>query len=487
MAIKLQNPLVLNEQHIYPLTLDDQVITKDGSRLNTKYISVDINDTDSGIIPKTNAEQLGGISADNYATKAFVSSEIANAQLGGENNNVDLSGFMLKTDTAIDSQKLGGADANQYTLKSEFNDLINNLDFSAAQPADWDGNTLATQLPNGLTYTQGGLDAGFPSNYITCFAVKYNNDRCMQIAMIKGNAMTYVRAPLSNSADGWTEWKRIITANDTINQAANSNKLGGKAPKYYLPAVNLLDNSDFHIAQAGHGGMHGATRYAADRWYNLYGYGDFSFDEQKGLTVTYGPNHAYACQKFEDETLVGKPLTFAVCLSDGSIHVCSGVYTNTTATAIKEYNTWLFGIYEREVRIIVVSGSQTIRWAALYEGEYTAETLPPYVPKGYAAELAECQRYFLKPSLEYCFFYYLNYNKTAYFAGTMHFPIEMRIVPTVTILDVRISGVSESLNPSQFTFAHIHKSGIDTISFPYETELKQAIPLFALVEASADL
>ena len=29
-------------------------------------------------------------------------------------------------------------------------------------------------------------------------------------------------------------------------------------------------------------------------------------------------------------------------------------------------------------------------WIALYEGSYTADTLPPYVPKGYAAELAAC-------------------------------------------------------------------------------------------------
>ena len=35
-----------------------------------------------------------------------------------------------------------------------------------------------------------------------------------------------------------------------------------------------------------------------------------------------------------------------------------------------------------------------VRWAALYEGEYTAETLPPYVPKGYAVELSECLRYY---------------------------------------------------------------------------------------------
>ena len=34
-----------------------------------------------------------------------------------------------------------------------------------------------------------------------------------------------------------------------------------------------------------------------------------------------------------------------------------------------------------------------IVWAALYEGAYTADALPAYQPKGYAAELAECQRY----------------------------------------------------------------------------------------------
>ena len=39
-------------------------------------------------------------------------------------------------------------------------------------------------------------------------------------------------------------------------------------------------------------------------------------------------------------------------------------------------------------------GTGDIFWAALYEGTYTADTLPPYVPKGYAAEMMECQRYY---------------------------------------------------------------------------------------------
>ena len=35
-----------------------------------------------------------------------------------------------------------------------------------------------------------------------------------------------------------------------------------------------------------------------------------------------------------------------------------------------------------------------LEYAALYEGEYTAETLPEYQSKGYGSELAECRRYF---------------------------------------------------------------------------------------------
>ena len=47
-------------------------------------------------------------------------------------------------------------------------------------------------------------------------------------------------------------------------------------------------------------------------------------------------------------------------------------------------------------RFLIRESAAYIRWAALYEGAYTADTLPAYVYKGYAAELAECQRYFQK-------------------------------------------------------------------------------------------
>ena len=71
-----------------------------------------------------------------------------------------------------------------------------------------------------------------------------------------------------------------------------------------------------------------------------------------------------------------------------------------------------------------------VRWAALYEGEYTAETLPPYVPKGYAAELAECLRYYrkIKANNETFAGYATNGVAYAFIALTQ----TMRIAPTVT-------------------------------------------------------
>ena len=35
-----------------------------------------------------------------------------------------------------------------------------------------------------------------------------------------------------------------------------------------------------------------------------------------------------------------------------------------------------------------------LKWIALYEGEYTKDTLPKYRPKNFSAELMECMRYY---------------------------------------------------------------------------------------------
>ena len=178
------------------------------------------------------------------------------------------------------------------------------------------------------------------------------------------------------------------------DRAADAALLGGKPPEYYAGPVNLLDNSYFEIAQAGYGGMHGNNRYAADRWQNMFQFGVFSA-ANPGIVMTYATNHAYAVQKIANsERYVGKMLTFGVMTDEYGLLLCTGLYTGTTLVARFAADTHEISIADDSVRVVVVSGTLTVRWAALYEGTYTAETFPTPAPRPYSTELAECQRYY---------------------------------------------------------------------------------------------
>lgn len=156
-------------------------------------------------------------------------------------------------------------------------------------------------------------------------------------------------------------------------------------------AYNLLDNSDFRIAQAGYGGMHGTQKYACDRWYDTYGFGSFSFDESQGLTIAYGTNHAYLVQKINDASQYhNKTMTVALQLSDGTIYVNSGTYLSSGISFRISASNWLCDLHPDRIELVVTSGSVTIKWAALYKGSYTADTLPPYVPKDKYIEMLNC-------------------------------------------------------------------------------------------------
>lgn len=157
----------------------------------------------------------------------------------------------------------------------------------------------------------------------------------------------------------------------------------------YRTAVNLFDNSNFvdPVMQAGFNGMHGSEKYVIDRWLHLYQIG--SAEKVSGGIALTGAEF-YMSQKI-GEDVRGKTLTFAVCLADGTV-VCGAANVGDLSGSIifaqrKELYLMLANGY---FSVRAADGTYTIKWAALYEGEYTAETLPPYVPKGYAAELAAC-------------------------------------------------------------------------------------------------
>ena len=60
---------------------------------------VDLDDANVGMPNVINADTLGGRPASEYATENFVSTKIAEAQLGGgESGSIDMTGFATKDD-----------------------------------------------------------------------------------------------------------------------------------------------------------------------------------------------------------------------------------------------------------------------------------------------------------------------------------------------------------------------------------------------------
>lgn len=198
---------------------------------------------------------------------------------------------------------------------------------------------------------------------------------------------------------------------EVVVTVTNADNLGGKPPKYYLPAVQLLDNPDFAIAQAGYNGLHGSTRYAADRW---------STGENGVLTVsgeikTYTSNSGYVFMSqnlWNDGRDKGKSYTLAIELGDGTVRACSGTvpsYDVSSQTVIAEmYIAIAFSaliIKEANGCFVVRLDAQTngatasFKHVWLVEGTYTAETLPPFAPLDHTLELAKCQSLFVPISI----------------------------------------------------------------------------------------
>ena len=266
--------------------------------------------------------------------------------------------------------------------------------------------------------------------------------------------------------------------------AADSDKLGGKAPEYYIQPRNLLDNSDFRnpVNQRGET-SHSGKGYFIDRWKNDHI--DMTTEIHDGY-VSFTNNSASSRAAFTQNLIgdhIGKTYTIAVC-----DHDTGGVYCKSfvvpTATESAQYlsgadfggSSFRPGV-EKDGSLFVqvmtaIGETSNVEWVALYEGAYTAETLPPYSPKGYAAELAECQRYyFTYGSLRLL----LLHNVDGVDRGTFLFPTEMRIIPT---LSYEITG---DVGP-QFTLEETTKQGFSC----YATGVTGCVQLVNCI-ANADL
>lgn len=187
-------------------------------------------------------------------------------------------------------------------------------------------------------------------------------------------------------ADGAIDKSKLSFSTDLIagsGIAVEGRKISTVAPR------NLLDNSDFRnpVNQRGQGSYSGAT-YTIDRW-RTWGSSDVVTLNSNGITIS-----ADALWQYLKETTPesGKTYTAAVKLADGTISVASGVLQSTGYSFGNEH--FSVGIDENNKSLYFRLKGGSYVWAALYIGEFTADTLPPYQSRGYAAELVECMRYY---------------------------------------------------------------------------------------------
>ena len=194
---------------------------------------------------------------------------------------------------------------------------------------------------------------------------------------------------------------------DTV---ANAEKLAGHPASYYLPVRNLLINPDFAIAQAGYNSLHGDAYFCADRWNGSNN--EITLSKNVGyITLTSTADYRQIYQKILVSDLVSDEYTFAVTRRSASVASSLYLYgenANGNATSIKsvsmskgdEWQTFVLNFTRAEVAQYTkiwccirnqATGAADYKEPGLYPGTYTAKTLPPYVPKGYAAELLACE------------------------------------------------------------------------------------------------
>lgn len=183
--------------------------------------------------------------------------------------------------------------------------------------------------------------------------------------------------------------KTLSIEGKAADAAAVGEALAKKADISYTKKIgnpyNLLDNSDFRnpVNQRGRT-SYTDTGYTIDRWMQWIETGGGSTTVHDGYISVAFENHGTFSQRVKKSVLdSSKTYTLTIKIHNGEAIASCPAY---------------IGYGENFDIITIIDSKNTtvtdIEWVALYEGEYTAETLPEYQPKGYGAELLECMRYY---------------------------------------------------------------------------------------------
>ena len=208
------------------------------------------------------------------------------------------------------------------------------------------------------------------------------------------------------------------------DEPVDADTLNGKAPEYYLSPNNLLINSYF-VNPVNQRGQTSYTEagYTIDRWEMWIESGTANVSLMEGyISIKFG-DHGTFYQKLakgvidlsKQYSLVIKQRGISPIISYPTVVVRNADNDLITLADLRDGNT------------------MEVEWCALYEGEYTAETLPPYVPKGYAVEQLECRRYYRELKSLRLYPYNVGTN-TRYYRVNIDPPMRENVAPTITLV-----------------------------------------------------
>lgn len=215
-------------------------------------------------------------------------------------------------------------------------------------------------------------------------------------------------------------------------------------------AHNLLVNSNFRTNQRGQTTYTG-NGYSIDCWRSFYADTTHTVTES-GILVSATDGNPKIYQVIDPNAIdTNKTYTAAVCDSAGNVSVKT---MRPTATVYSPVCVYISG----SNMLFRIDGANTWRWAALYEGEYTLETLPAYVPKDYVAELLACQQHAIP--LGGFYRYRAVQITSSYIDFCINLPIKMRATPTFNKDALTVYGMSNGVITTQsgFTFAILQVS-----------------------------
>jgi len=264
------------------------------------------------------------------------------------------------------------------------------------------------------------------------------------------SALSVARAADADTLGGKIEAKLSV---------ANAAQLGNQFPSYYAKATkltprNLLDNSDFtnlvnQRGQASYIGSANAVK-SYDRWYarriTISALADglsVASNEYSGLRYLFQRLSGNFNGKTITVAAKGMPNGGYIKIFDTNLTttLATGETTNVAKNDLAILTTTLTTGAENGICVLFNfpdDSNCVLKWAALYEGEYVVETLPEYQPKGYGAELAECQRYFIKYSADADLMLLTGGIAGNRLYGGLHLPTTMRTNPTISYSGVNV-------------------------------------------------